>query len=552
MWRCELVNADQTRVAAIGGLPEKFDRSAMAVESYQVTVAVDSEAGQAIIAAPVLPLLEVQVWRGARCVVSGPIVNAPVDFQSGQITVQCRGALHHLDRTLTGPAALENLAPNPLLETDLTGWNRWLTTFDEISGVAWETFDEDVTQITWVASGATDVPNAPVAGANWVRFAGDELTVDEELQLYHDEIVEASDLAPIRVTVRACWWIAPRQDFGPPDPGEEGRTNLDHAMIATVHSTAGDFSEPAPIGYFQFEPILSVTRWGDLFAGRYEDLECTVEIPQGTGEWRIHLAMVPPRLEAFVTLVEINIDRPIDLAGTATGRFGDLIDHAQDPAFGHVDRRIAGSLIGAASTVVDEEAIMESDRRTVLQALNQASDAGQIEWRTVYAGDGRTIEYGVPPQGAQLNLPLTITDSGGSGHVAACDLQRMWGSGSTVVTGQSSRGQTRSDVAAAVGSDELAWEEVFVAPDWVARWGLAEWVSARLAETSHPEALEVTFDPDHQATEPWRDGTVDVLDRVPLAFDRDGTVLSGWWQVRQITLDPASDGVAAVLVPEVS
>lgn len=540
--------------AVVAQMPEaaigELTRTAMTVETATVTTVVGTPAADAIIAADPLGLLEIQIRRDGRLVLWGPIMSAPVDFETGLIVCTVNGAAVHLDRTLTGPPELENLAPNPRFATDLADWSRWLTTTDIIAGVVWETFDEDVTQITWAESGDTGVPNAPTPDTNWAKFDGSGLTADEELQLYHDETYTASTIAPTRITIRACWWIPPGQTFGPPDPGEDGRTNLDHSMIATVHDTAGDFSEPAPIGYFAFEPVLSVTRWGDIFAGEYNDIECSVDIPQGTGDWRVHLALVPPRLVAYATLVEIVIDRPLDLAGTATGRVGDLIDHAQDPAYDHIDRNIVGDLIGSASTVVDEDPVMESDRRSVLQSIEQLAEVGRVEWRMVYTDAERTFQYGQADAiGVQHDEPVVLTGDR-SPHIVTANLKRR--PAYTSVTGQSAQGQVRSDAATATVADALGWEMAFVAPKWLPRWALAEWTATRHAEEVRPDVLTVTVDPTSPQAAPWLDGTIDVLDFVPVVVDRDGVSLDGWWQVREITRNPTTDVVVAQLVPEVT
>jgi hypothetical protein len=532
LWRAQLVDNAGLFVAAIPSAAIRpITRPAMNVDATEVTLDIASPAGWAVVSAVSLPLLELQVYRGTRCVFWGPLVAAPTDFDDGTVQVTAHGAPRHLDRTLTGPPDMPNLAPNPTFTSDLSGWDSFLTDLVPLGDGAIVSFASASAHIEWAQSGVTGTPNAA-------------------LQLYHDEIVTASDLAPTRCTIRACWWIPPGQVFGPPDPGNDGRTNLDHAMLATIHDPAGEFDMPTPVGYFQLSSVLSVTRWGDIFAGEYQDIECSVDIPQGTGEWRVHLSMSPPRLVAYVTLVEITIDRPLELDGTVTGRLGDLIEHAQDPTFDHVDRLIVGDLEGSTSTVVDEEAIMESDRRPVLGAFDQAGSAGQIEWRTRYTATGRTIQYGIPPLGAQLDYPVTVTDDGRSGYVASAKLNRR--SPFTVVTGQSSQGQVRSDTAAVTASDELAWEEVFVAPQWVPRWGLAAWTANRLAEDSQPDTLDLTINPAHPGATVWLDGTIDLLDRVPVTFDRDGITLTGWWQVRRMVHNPQTDGLEVTLVPDVT
>lgn len=543
-WQVTLVDGDGAMVAEIPpAAVQGLRRAPMDVESATISLPLDSPAGQAVAAEATSPDLEVLIRRGGRVKLWGPIVQPDIDLLGGTVTAEVRGALHHVDRTLTGPPSLTNDATNPDFARGLTGWSQLYTTLVPFGEDQIPTFGDPTGYMRGWPSGISGRPHAPRSGAHLAEFQGQLLTdTDAALQLHQDTVV----LGPGRATVRAAWWVPSTATIGPADEGEAGRTNLDHVLIVSAHL----LTDPLPI-YYYLPRFVAVAEWGeDIPRDQWVDREVTLDVPPGW--WVIHRSLSPLRVQCWATLAEMTWDPVIPLRTGVLDFVEDVITHAQDSAYSHANRSISVVRGRDDGSTVDQP-LHASDHQSCLRLIDQLAQEGRVEWRPRYAavdsGTSRMIEVGCPPLGARHRAAtLTVTDHG-SGHVAALRVARQWGSGSTVITAQSSRGQTRAETSASTGS--LAWEEVVVAPDWVPRWRLPDFAARRLAETSAPLVLEVELDPGHSRTRPWLTGDVDVLDRVWVHVDRQGVTIDGWHQVRQVTHDPATDAVSAVLVPEV-
>jgi hypothetical protein len=492
-------------------------------ESWSVTFPAGSEAAAVILATDPLPEVECMVRRSGRVVAWGPCLSFAVG-RDGHVSVECRGAVHHLDRTLIGPPQLANEFLDPEFANGLDDWDAWRTDLIISGPWAFPTF-VDVDGAIDIVSGGGSVPYPPRGGLPIVRFKGDTLDPTEGLQIAQDFTVTPSVYRDFEVTCRGAFYVPAATPFV--------RTNIDGAIYLSAHDPTGSF----PDAYFA-PSLIEVSGWPEIpVQGAWHDIELSLRLPAGSGPWLVHAAFSPPLMLTYMTMPELTFDDAVEVVNsTAPEVVTTLVEHGQDTDYGHLDRNISTDVTPGGPRV--DRFYRHAEHQSVGGALRELADQGLVEWRVDYTHTDRTI----------VAAPTIGTDAGvvevADGHLSGVRLaswERAWSRGSDVVICQQSA--TRAEIAAGAGT--LAWEEVLPAPDHVPRWYLADWAEAKVLETSTPEVLALEW----PAGSVWATGSALVGDELEVSVDVHGVTVDGVWRVVAVTLDPISDRAVVQLSP---
>lgn len=492
-------------------------------EAWSVTFPAGSAAAAVILGTDPLPEVECMVRRSGRVVAWGPCLSFAVG-RDGHVTVECRGAIHHLDRTLIGPPQLSNQLVDPGFVNGLADWDAWRTDLIVSGPFAFPTFVALDGAIDVVSAGGA-IPYPPRASLPMVRFKGDTLDPDGGIQVAQDFTVTPSAYRDFEVTARAAFYVPAATPFV--------RTNIDGAIYLSAHDPGGSF----PDAYFA-PSLIEVAGWPDIpVQGAWHDIELSLTLPAGSGTWLVHAAFASPLMLCYMTMPEVTFDHAIEVVdSTAPQVVTSLVTHGQDVAFGHVDRNIAASVTPGGPRV--DRFYRFAEHQSVGAALRELADQALMEWRVDYTHTARTI-VAASAIGTDAGT-VTVVD----GHLSGVRLdswERAWSRGSDVVICQQSA--TRAEVAAGAGA--LGWEEVLAAPDHVPRWYLADWAEAKAVETSTPEVLALEW----PSGSMWASGDALVGDELEVHVELHGVTVDGVWRAVVVSLDPVTDRAVVQLSP---
>ena len=526
-WRAVFVDVDGVVAAQAPGVElGAVDVVLSDVESWSLTVPAGSAAAVELLTSDPLPELECMVLRDGRVVVWGPVVDVDAS-PDGHVGVSCRGAAEHLARTRIGPAALANEHTDPLFVNNLDDWDALRATLlvygEDLIFPGFTAVDGLITVVT----SGVGIPTPPVNGLKMVRFRGDSTT--DGMQIAEDFTVTPTAYRDMEITARAAFYVPVGAPFTP--------TPINGAIYVSAHDPSGSF----PDAYYA-PSLISIAEWPDVpVQGTWHDYETTLRLPAGSGTWKIHVAYSPPHMDTFMCLPEVDFDEAIEVTGsTAPQVVATLVTHAQDVAFGHVDRNIATSITSGGPRI--DRFYRHAEHEVIAGALRELADQGLLEWRTTYTATARTI-VAAETLGAKVHTARVVASGGRVTGATVDGWSDSWSRGSDVVTAQQSG--TRAEVAADSGAG-LGWEEILAVPDHVPRWRLDEWATAKVAETSTPQVLEVTYEPGSV----WATGDALVGDLVDATVDLAGAVrVSGEWRAVRVSLDPESDRASVQLSP---
>lgn len=516
------------------------------IEAWSVTIPANSPAAAVIVAAgSALGRVECQLGRGSRIVAWGPVLD-PGDIAADQpITVACRGAGYHLERTPVGVTEARERLDDPNWDNGLNEWSALRTT---LTGTI-PTIDtaDPFAVISVVGHGP---PNPPRWNRRMVDFRGDLLGEDDGVQIYQQIPVEA-EADDMTITVRGAWYVPEGQPYR--------RTNVNAAIIV------GLFRDPvAPEELFTPTTyrvptwreqatelqLMDVAEWPDEpIQGRWHDIEATLTIPANSGLWLIHAAWSPPRARAFLSFPSVNFGGPIRTSGTGPDVVAQIVGYAQNRSqfgIGHEDYNIQTS-VGPARPISIDRNFDEANHTSSWAGVREVCDAGMAECRWRYSQTERWLHITEARAGRRIRS-AKVVDRPGIRTPNVLDVTRnvAWSRGAGIVTVQGQNGGAeRNWEAQNSAGDNIEWHATDVAQADTPRWLLVEDAVEAAERAALPETLTVLWGPGS----PWVTGAAEPGDTFDVDIEQHGVRFQGSAYAITVSPDPATDHATVVAWP---
>lgn len=465
-------------------------------------------------------LAEVQIWRGNRLLVWGPITRPAVSPAGCSFDV--KGAAWYFSRRYVGSAAIVNLLENPDFAVDFTHWRQrmaaWFLDFEPIPyGMAG--LEPDLAQRTGARSLSlrTFYTDTAHPGA-------------QQASLSQDVEIEAG---PFGATATLTAWVyVPEADFV--SYGPEKRRGLKVVRMPLDYKTDNFFTRTGGVNGFggsrafytdfldyeiaaigettPFDTWVKLEAAVDVPPNAHEIITAALEGIEGITIWS------KPRLTLTDGLTFSNVDQAEIVAG--------LVEHAQDPAFGKTDLNIGTT--GPSSTGVFRSLFAGYHEHANLWDLIRAYsllDDG-LDLSMSYSARTRNLQVHYPFRGARRpNLELR-SDRNVADWSYVFDGENA--SSSEIVTGAGTS-ETREEAAATETSDYadgVVLEAVHTAPPETADDDLGAMARALLASELEPEVIDFVTHP----LSPLIDA-LELGDVVPIMLSKGAFLASGEWRL---------------------